>query len=74
MIAILGQIKLNMDSPFYVLQIVITLVAFMAALLIRLIIVIHVARVLISGGKRHLFIDEYAGLVATRKKIRGIVE
>ena len=68
MIAILGQIKLNMDSPFYVLQIVITLVAFMAALLIRLIIVIHVARVLISGGKHHLFIDEYAGLVATRKK------
>lgn len=65
---ILGQIKLDMDSPFYVLQIVLTILASTAAFLLWLVIAIHVVRVIVSGGKRRLYIDEYAKLVATRKK------
>lgn len=65
---ILGQIKLDMDSPFYVLQIVLTILAFTAAFLLWLVIAIHVVRVIMSGGKRRLYMDEYANLVATRKK------
>ncbi len=67
-IRILGQIELDMDSPFYVLQIVLTILAFTLAFFLRLVIAIHVVRVIVSGGKRRLYIDEYANLVATRKK------
>ncbi|MFJ7951956.1 VanZ family protein [Lysinibacillus sp. NPDC096418] len=71
-IRILGQIKLDMDSPFYVLQIVLTLMAFVAFVILWLVIVIHVVRVIMSGGKRRLYIDEYAQLVATRKNKGGV--
>ncbi|MGN4127008.1 VanZ family protein [Lysinibacillus sphaericus] len=67
-IHILSQIKLDMDSPFYVLQIVLTIVTFITAFSLRLVIAVHVVRVIVSGGKRRLYIDEYADLVATRKK------
>ncbi|MFY0520267.1 VanZ family protein [Lysinibacillus sp. UGB7] len=67
-IHILSQIKLDMDSPFYVLQIVLTIVTFITAFSLRLVITVHVVRVIVSGGKRRLYIDEYADLVATRKK------
>jgi len=67
-IAILGHIQLDMDSPFYVLQIVITMLAFIASLVLMMVIAIHIVRVIISGGRRRLFMDQYAALIATRKK------
>ncbi|WP_374964198.1 VanZ family protein [Lysinibacillus sp. RS5] len=67
-IAILGHIQLDMDSPFYVLQIVITMLAFIASLALMMVIAIHIVRVIISGGRRRLFMDQYAALIATRKK------
>ena len=68
MITIFGDIQLDMDSPFYVLQIVITLLAFIANFVLTMVIAIHVIRVIVSGGRRRLFMDYYAGLLATRKK------
>ncbi|MFJ8461173.1 VanZ family protein [Lysinibacillus xylanilyticus] len=67
-ITILGHIQLDMDSPFYVLQIVITMLAFIASLVLMMVIAIHIVRVIISGGRRRLFMDQYAALIATRKK------
>lgn len=67
-ITIIGNIKLDMDLPFYVLQIVITLLAFIANFVLMMVIAIHVIRVIVSGGRRRLFMDYYAGLLATRKK------
>lgn len=67
-ITILGHIQLDMDSPFYVLQIVITILAFIASLVLMMVIAIHIVRVIISGGRRRLFMDQYAALIATRKK------
>ncbi|MGE7915673.1 VanZ family protein [Lysinibacillus xylanilyticus] len=67
-ITILGHIQLDMDSPFYVLQIVITMLVFIASLVLMMVIAIHIVRVIISGGRRRLFMDQYAALIATRKK------
>ncbi|MCM0626904.1 VanZ family protein [Lysinibacillus sp. OL1_EC] len=67
-ITTLGDIQLDMDSPFYVLQIVISLLAAIAGFALTMIIAIHVVRVIVSGGKRRLYIDQYADLMATRKK------
>ncbi|MCL1703080.1 VanZ family protein [Lysinibacillus sp. Bpr_S20] len=67
-ITIIGQIKLDMDSPFYLLQIIITLLAFVANLVFIMVIAIHVIRVIVSGGRRRFYMDHYAGLLATRKK------
>ncbi|GLC90163.1 VanZ family protein [Lysinibacillus piscis] len=67
-ITILGQIELTMDSPFYTLQIILTLVALLAAVLIRILMAVHIIRFIIGGGKRRLYIDTYADLVATREK------
>lgn len=64
----IGSIQLNIDSPFYVLQIVISLFAATAGFILTMIIAIHVLRVIVSGGKRRLYIDQYADLMATRKK------
>lgn len=64
----IGGIQLNIDSPFYVLQIVISLFAATAGFILTMIIAIHVLRVIVSGGKRRLYIDQYADLMATRKK------
>ncbi|WP_223555144.1 MULTISPECIES: hypothetical protein [Lysinibacillus] len=57
-IAILGHTQLDMDSPFYVLQIVITMLAFIASLVLMMVIAIHLVRVIISGGRRRLFMDQ----------------
>lgn len=65
---IVGDIQLDMDSPFYVLQIVISLLASLGGFALTMIIAIHVIRVIVSGGKRRLYIDQYADLMATRKK------
>lgn len=67
-ISTLGDIQLDMDSPFYVLQIVISLLAAIAGFALTMIIAVHVVRVIVSGGKRRLYIDQYADLMATRKK------
>ncbi len=67
-ITTIGHIQLDMDSPFYVLQIVITLLAFIANLVLMMVIAIHVIRVIVSGGRHRLYMDHYAGLIATRKK------
>ncbi|MGE7954245.1 VanZ family protein [Lysinibacillus xylanilyticus] len=67
-ITILGHIQLDMASPFYVLQIVITILAFIASLVLMMVIALHIVRVIISGGRRRLFMDQYAALIATRKK------
>ncbi|MGE7674950.1 hypothetical protein ACQKMV_15440 [Lysinibacillus sp. NPDC094403] len=67
-ITTIGHIKLNMDSPFYVLQIVITLLAFVANLVLTMVIAIHVLRVIVSGGRHRFYMDHYACLIATRKK------
>jgi len=67
-ISTVGDIQLDMDSPFYVLQIVISLLASLGGFALTMIIAIHVIRVIVSGGKRRLYIDHYADLMATRKK------
>lgn len=67
-ITTIGGIQLNIDSPFYVLQIIISLFAATAGFILTMIIAIHVLRVIVSGGKRRLYIDQYADLMATRKK------
>lgn len=67
-ISTVGEIQLDMDSPFYVLQIVISLLASLGGFALTMIIAIHVIRVIVSGGKRRLYIDQYADLMATRKK------
>lgn len=67
-ISTFGSIQLNMDSSFYVLQIVISLLAATAGFALTMIIAIHIIRVIVSGGKRRLYIDQYADLMATRKK------
>ncbi|WP_336636411.1 VanZ family protein [Lysinibacillus fusiformis] len=67
-ISTVGEIHLDMDSPFYVLQIVISLLASLGGFALTMIIAIHVIRVIVSGGKRRLYIDQYADLMATRKK------
>ncbi|KEK13437.1 VanZ family protein [Lysinibacillus fusiformis] len=67
-ISTVGEIQLDMDSPFYVLQIVISLLASLGGFTLTMIIAIHVIRVIVSGGKRRLYIDQYADLMATRKK------
>lgn len=67
-ISTVGEIQLDMDSPFYVLQIVISLLASLGGFALTMIIAIHVIRVIVSGGKRRLYIDQYANLMATRKK------
>jgi len=64
----IGDIQLDMDSPFYVLQIVISLLASLGGFVLIMIVAIHVIRVIVSGGKRRLYIDQYADLTATRKK------
>ncbi|MEA0556306.1 VanZ family protein [Lysinibacillus irui] len=66
-ITTIGGIQLNIDSPFYVLQIIISLFAATAGFILTMIIAIHVLRVIVSGGKRRLYIDQYADLMATRK-------
>jgi len=67
-ISTVGEIQLDMDSPFYVLQIVISLLASLGGFALTMIIAIHVIRVIVSGGKRRLYIDQYADLMATKKK------
>ncbi|MDC6270187.1 VanZ family protein [Lysinibacillus fusiformis] len=67
-ISTVGEIQLDMDSPFYVLQIVISLLASLGGFALTMIIAIHVIRVIVSEGKRRLYIDQYADLMATRKK------
>lgn len=67
-ISTVGDIQLDMDSPFYVLQIVISLLASLGGFALTMIIAIHVIRVIVSGGKRRLYIDHYADLMATMKK------
>lgn len=67
-ITTVGNIQLDMDSPFYVLQIVISLLASLGGFALTMIIAIHVIRVIVSGGKRRLYIDQYADLMATKKK------
>ncbi|MEB7455621.1 VanZ family protein [Lysinibacillus sphaericus] len=67
-ITTVGNIQLDMDSPFYVLQIVISLLASLGGFALTMIIAIHVTRVIVSGGKRRLYIDQYADLMATKKK------
>ncbi|MEK5230384.1 VanZ family protein [Lysinibacillus sp. FSL K6-0232] len=67
-ITTIGSIQLNMDSPFYILQIAFSLLAFLAKLTLTIIIIIHVIRVIVSGGKRRFYVDQYADLIATRKK------
>ncbi|MFJ7921806.1 VanZ family protein [Lysinibacillus fusiformis] len=67
-ISTVGEIQLDMDSPFYVLQIVISLLASLGGFALTMIIAIHVIRVIVSGGRRRLYIDQYADLMATRKK------
>ncbi|WP_025116908.1 VanZ family protein [Lysinibacillus fusiformis] len=67
-ISTVGEIQLDMDSPFYVLQIVISLLASLGGFALTMIIAIHVIRVIVSGGKRRLYIDQYADLMSTRKK------
>ncbi len=57
-----------MDSSFYVLQIVISLLATTAGFALTMIIAIHIIRVIVRGGKRRLYNDQYADLMATRKK------
>ncbi|WP_036217998.1 VanZ family protein [Lysinibacillus sphaericus] len=67
-ITTVGNIQLDMDSPFYVLQIVISLLASLGGFALTMIIAIHVIRVIVGGGKRRLYIDQYADLMATKKK------
>lgn len=66
-VRIINQIELNMDSPFYVYQVWLTIGAFVLVLIAALVLLIHIIRVLVSKGKRRLFFDTVGKLVPTRK-------
>ncbi len=67
-ITTIGSMQLDMDSPFYVWQIAFSLLAVLAKVALTIVMVIHVIRVIASGGQRRFYIDQYADLIATRKK------
>lgn len=67
LLAIANNIELNIDSPFYVFQIAVTITTFVLAMGIGLVLIVHVLLVLFSKGKRAFFFDRVANVEATRK-------
>ena len=65
---IFNQVELNMDSAFYELQILITLVSFFFVIALMLVLAWHVVRVLFARGKRRLYFDQYAKVKVVKKQ------
>ncbi|WP_238600552.1 VanZ family protein [Metasolibacillus meyeri] len=64
---IVGQIELNMDSPFYIYQVLVSFSAFVLSAILALVLAIHVLRFLLARGQNRLYVDTVGKCVVRRK-------
>ncbi|WP_313891626.1 VanZ family protein [Psychrobacillus sp.] len=63
----LNKVNLDIDSPYYVFKVSISLGSFMIMVGITLMLIIHILIVVLSKGKRRFYFDEVADVYATKK-------
>lgn len=66
-LSIVSHIELNMDSPFYIYQVFISLGSFVVSVILVLILGIHVLRFFLARGKSRLYFDIVGKCVVKRK-------
>lgn len=66
-LALVNKVELNIESPFYIFQIILSVSSFGIVMLTLLILFVHIVLVLFSGGKRAFFFDAIGKVEATRK-------
>ncbi|WP_042470294.1 VanZ family protein [Bacillus ndiopicus] len=64
---VMSNIELNMDSPFYVYQVFISLGSFILLTILVLVLAIHVLRFFLGRGKHRLYFDVVGKCVVKRK-------
>ncbi|WP_078410419.1 VanZ family protein [Priestia abyssalis] len=65
--AVLNRVNLEMDSPYYIFKVFISLGSFMLTLGLTFVLIIHAIIVILGKGKRRFYFDEVADVYTTRK-------